>query len=444
MEVIRRTAANASAYMLDLMKVFKDFDLSGDGFLSIKEMASAFLHMGVRLDSDTLAAIFRHFDPNDSGSVHFGEFQWGFFNRRNMARQWKRRTEGLSDSQLRLMFHEFDKNGDGRLNRKEFKKLLIQFGMIISDDEQEALTRRFDEDGDGDVDMHEFFNFIQEELKSLHLHPQHNDQKNQNTYSSVEGDKNIRSYEQIEKMNRLQHTSRSSSPRGAPRGQSPRGQSPRGFSREQSYKPLSKSPARRNGRSKSPSRRNVRPSKNEPQSRRNIIRDNDNDNNKLVNVDDDDYDSDHRRGDRDMDSHRRGVEYDRNVDPPHYHDSERSNMSIRENEESKDERLRKEREDEVSTDDQRTEHEEKDYKLGIAERNSEVQSTGAYGPRDDIHNEEGVDEDDRSKSSSRREESDDDTTHPESNHIDGSETLWATKMLRAQAHIESRLGNRYY
>ena len=26
--------------------------------------------------------IFRHFDPNESGSVHYGEFVWAFFNRR--------------------------------------------------------------------------------------------------------------------------------------------------------------------------------------------------------------------------------------------------------------------------------------------------------------------------------------------------------------------------
>jgi Ca2+-binding EF-hand superfamily protein len=38
MEVIRRTAANASAYKLDLQKVFQEFDTSGDGFLSCQEM----------------------------------------------------------------------------------------------------------------------------------------------------------------------------------------------------------------------------------------------------------------------------------------------------------------------------------------------------------------------------------------------------------------------
>lgn len=37
-EVIRRAAANASAYQLDLKKVFVTFDTSGDGFLSCQEM----------------------------------------------------------------------------------------------------------------------------------------------------------------------------------------------------------------------------------------------------------------------------------------------------------------------------------------------------------------------------------------------------------------------
>lgn len=44
MEVIRRAAANASAYKLDLKKVFVTFDTSGDGFLSCQEMVCTLLH----------------------------------------------------------------------------------------------------------------------------------------------------------------------------------------------------------------------------------------------------------------------------------------------------------------------------------------------------------------------------------------------------------------
>lgn len=436
MEVIRRTAANASAYKLDLKKVFRDFDVSGDGFLSIQEMAGAFLHMGVKVDSDTLAALFRHFDPNNSGSVHFGEFQWGFFNRRTMARQWKRRTEGLSDDQLRSMFHGFDKNGDGRLNRKEFKKLLIHFGVIMSDDDQDVLTRRFDEDSDGDVNMHEFFNFIQDELKLLHLHPQHEKEEQPKWQKTSVGDDMYRNSSE-------RRPTRSSTSR---RKHKIRDLSPGKSSGRQSYETTgSNSPSR----SKSPSRRDGRSLKN-GSGRRNMIvdsdnyNDNDTDNEKVVNDDDDDY------------YERRGLENDRkNMDsPPYYHgrEYESSNNdsesvqkvggSERANLETEEKGINEDEEGGVDKKRRYGVEEKEDYKRGIAERNSEGLNSGAHsahGSRNVIRNEEISDDHNHSD--------DDDDGGRDTSDINpdgGKETLWATNMLMAQAHIESRLGNRYY
>ena len=58
----------------------------------------------------------RHFDPNGSGSIHYGEFMWAFFNRRKMARKYKRHIEGLTEEQINSKFHYFDRNGDGTLS----------------------------------------------------------------------------------------------------------------------------------------------------------------------------------------------------------------------------------------------------------------------------------------------------------------------------------------
>lgn len=58
-EAIRRVSSNASAYKLDLKNVFQQFDTSGDGRLSINEMADAFLALGVKLDIDTMTALWR-------------------------------------------------------------------------------------------------------------------------------------------------------------------------------------------------------------------------------------------------------------------------------------------------------------------------------------------------------------------------------------------------
>ncbi|KAJ1436424.1 hypothetical protein B484DRAFT_325155 [Ochromonadaceae sp. CCMP2298] len=155
MEAIRRAAANINAFKLDLRVVFEEFDTSGDGFLSPMEMAEAFLSMGVQLDVEATDAIFKHFDPNSSGSVHFGEFVWAFFNRRALVRQWKRKTEGMTQAQIKAKFHTADKNGDGRLNAKEFGKLLKSFGMEMGAGDVDILISRFDLDRDGDIDLPE-------------------------------------------------------------------------------------------------------------------------------------------------------------------------------------------------------------------------------------------------------------------------------------------------
>lgn len=59
MAAIRTAASNASLYKLDLKRVFDDIDVSGDGHITIDEMAMAFESMGVTLDDLTLDALFR-------------------------------------------------------------------------------------------------------------------------------------------------------------------------------------------------------------------------------------------------------------------------------------------------------------------------------------------------------------------------------------------------
>lgn len=99
--------------------------------------------------------------------MHFGEFVWAFFNRRGLVRQWKRKTEGMTEATIKTKFHLADVNGDGRLNPKEFKKLLKSFGMEMAAADIEILIDRFDLDNDGDIDLHEFRAFIESEQKNL-------------------------------------------------------------------------------------------------------------------------------------------------------------------------------------------------------------------------------------------------------------------------------------
>lgn len=77
-----------------------------------------------------------------------------------MIKQWRVGTKGLSKREIETKFRLADTNGNGRLNAREFQKLLISFGIKVSSADQYLLLRRFDVDGDGELDLLEFHEFI--------------------------------------------------------------------------------------------------------------------------------------------------------------------------------------------------------------------------------------------------------------------------------------------
>jgi Ca2+-binding EF-hand superfamily protein len=174
LEAIKKAASSASSYKLDLRQIFKDMDTSGDGYVTYDELRDALqiLSTGntdpkLRFGDETCKILFEHFDPNDSGSINYGEFLWSFFNRRTLVRQWTRQTKGMTHSQIRTIFHTCDLNGDGVLAPREFKKLLTSLNIHVSDPELETLIDQFDKDGDGRLDLYEFLSFMESEREVL-------------------------------------------------------------------------------------------------------------------------------------------------------------------------------------------------------------------------------------------------------------------------------------
>lgn len=173
MEEIRKAAKTLGTHKLDLKRVFKTFDSSGDGFLTLPELAKALLSLNVKLNKEAVVALYHHFDPNDSGSVHYGEFMWAFFNRRDLARKWKRETQNMTTMQIRQKFHSVDKDNSGRLSPKEFAKFLKSVNIVLTSTELDTMIYQFDKDGDGQLDLMEFQDFITRELDGLNFDATH-------------------------------------------------------------------------------------------------------------------------------------------------------------------------------------------------------------------------------------------------------------------------------
>jgi len=92
---------------------------------------------------------------------------WAFFNRRSFVRQWQRKTAGLTQTKIMEKFHLCDINGDGQLNKKEFRKLLKSFEIEMSDTDVDTLMKKFDSDGNSKLNLNELRSYIDQELQPL-------------------------------------------------------------------------------------------------------------------------------------------------------------------------------------------------------------------------------------------------------------------------------------
>jgi centrin-1 len=99
----------------ELKKFIADFDPDGLGKLSYEE----FLHlmtvkMAEKDSKDDLIRAFRLFDDDDTGKISF----------KNLKRVAIELGETLTDEEIQEMIDEADKDGDGEISQEEFLRIM--------------------------------------------------------------------------------------------------------------------------------------------------------------------------------------------------------------------------------------------------------------------------------------------------------------------------------
>ncbi|XP_073015798.1 calmodulin-like protein 3 [Primulina eburnea] len=62
----------------------------------------------------------------------------------------------MDQTELRRVFSMFDRNGDGKISRKELSESLEKLGIHIPEQEMTQMIEKIDANGDGYVDVEEF------------------------------------------------------------------------------------------------------------------------------------------------------------------------------------------------------------------------------------------------------------------------------------------------
>ncbi|CAH1240748.1 CALM1 [Branchiostoma lanceolatum] len=136
---------------------FDMFDEDGGGDISTKELGTIMKRLGMSISREELQQMIDEVDEDASGTIDFEEFL------EMMARAMQDSEREIPDDELRAAFRVLDKNGDGFIDKDEFRALASECaGDDLTDDELHEFMDEYDGNRDGRFDYEEWKEIIQE------------------------------------------------------------------------------------------------------------------------------------------------------------------------------------------------------------------------------------------------------------------------------------------
>lgn len=127
--------------------VFQIFDKNGDDKISTTELGAVLSKFGQDPSDDKIQEMITEYDTDGNGTIEFKEF---------LDIMAKKMNETHSDDEIREAFRLFDKDSNGYITGDELKEIMAVLGEDLSDKEVEDMINTADSDADGRINYHEF------------------------------------------------------------------------------------------------------------------------------------------------------------------------------------------------------------------------------------------------------------------------------------------------
>ena len=127
------------------------FDKDGGGSIDCEELKELMESVGQFLTNEQIKEMVDAADADGTGDIDFAEFA--------VLMAHKMGTED-DDSALEKAFAVFDTSGDGQIDGKEMRKIMINLGEEVTQEDLQAVMREVDLDGDGQINYAEFARVI--------------------------------------------------------------------------------------------------------------------------------------------------------------------------------------------------------------------------------------------------------------------------------------------
>lgn len=137
--------------MDDIRRVFQRFDKNGDGKISVDELKEVIRALSPTASPEETVKMMKQFDLDGNGFIDMDEFVSLFQIGVNQGG-----GGGNSKNDLKEAFELYDLDGNGRISAKELHSVMKNLGEKCSVQDCRKMISKVDTDGDGCVNFEEF------------------------------------------------------------------------------------------------------------------------------------------------------------------------------------------------------------------------------------------------------------------------------------------------
>ncbi|CAI9154134.1 unnamed protein product [Rangifer tarandus platyrhynchus] len=135
----------------EFKQAFDRFDKDKDGTINVQDLGTVMQELGLKLSEAELKGIITQLDTDNNGVISFQEFLGAMAS----ELQTSATEEGLKE-----IFRALDQDNDGYISVDELRQATSQLEEKMSQDELDAMIREADVDQDGRVNYKEFVRIL--------------------------------------------------------------------------------------------------------------------------------------------------------------------------------------------------------------------------------------------------------------------------------------------